>query len=222
LRARSTRLSVSTSRARRSRSESDRSQTAPKNIYGITKLAAEHLCELIHRKSGLPCLILRTARFFPEEDDDRTAREAFSSDNLKVNELLHRRADIEDVAAAHILAVSKAPTLRFDRFVISATTAFTRADLQELRTEAEPVVRRLCPDYASAYSQRGWSLPRTIDRIYVNERARAHLDWRPRYDFNYVVQRLLKNEEYRSSLAAAVGAKGYHTHTFADGPYPVS
>ncbi|MCB1694507.1 MAG: NAD(P)-dependent oxidoreductase, partial [Pseudomonadales bacterium] len=37
----------------------------PKNIYGVTKLAAEHLCELFHRNQGLPCLILRTARFFP-------------------------------------------------------------------------------------------------------------------------------------------------------------
>jgi hypothetical protein len=35
----------------------------PKNIYGITKLAAENLCELFHRYYGLPCLILRTSRF---------------------------------------------------------------------------------------------------------------------------------------------------------------
>lgn len=41
----------------------------PKNIYGITKMAAEHLCELFHRLHGLSCLILRTSRFFPELDD---------------------------------------------------------------------------------------------------------------------------------------------------------
>src|SRR5438067_13942126 len=69
----------------------------PRNIYGVTKLAAEQLCELIHRRSGLPCLILRTSRFFPEEDDDRAAREAYRDDNLKVNEFLNRRADIADV-----------------------------------------------------------------------------------------------------------------------------
>src|ERR1700730_6113287 len=39
---------------------------APKNIYGVTKIAAEHLCELFHRDCGLRCLILRTSRFFPE------------------------------------------------------------------------------------------------------------------------------------------------------------
>jgi UDP-glucose 4-epimerase len=41
----------------------------PKNIYGITKLAAENLCELMHRLHALPCIVLRTSRFFPEDDD---------------------------------------------------------------------------------------------------------------------------------------------------------
>lgn len=66
----------------------------PKNIYGITKLAAENLCELIHRKYALPCVVLRTARFFPEEDDNRAVRQTFANDNLKVNELPWARRDI--------------------------------------------------------------------------------------------------------------------------------
>ena len=31
----------------------------PKNIYGITKLAAENLCELIHKTKYLPCVVGR-------------------------------------------------------------------------------------------------------------------------------------------------------------------
>lgn len=193
----------------------------PKNIYGITKLAAENLCELIHRKSGLACIVLRTARFFPEQDDDRAARELYDNDNLKVNEFLHRRADIEDVVTAHMLAISKAPTLGFERLIISATTPFTRADLFELQAQAATVVHRRCPDYEAEYLGRGWSLPRTIDRVYVNERARSQLGWQPRYDFNYVVQQLRANEDYQSVLARTVGSKGYHSETFSDGPYPV-
>ena len=38
--------------------------SVPKNIYGVTKTAAEDLCELFHRDRGLACLILRTSRFF--------------------------------------------------------------------------------------------------------------------------------------------------------------
>jgi nucleoside-diphosphate-sugar epimerase len=193
----------------------------PKNIYGITKLAAENLCELIHRKSGLPCIVLRTARFFPEEDDDRAAREQYSDDNLKLNEFLYRRADLEDVVASHLLAVARAPDLGFDRLIISGSTPFEREDMHELRRDAAAVVRRRCPECEAEYRRRGWTLPRTIDRVYVNERARAVLGWRPRYDFPLLLQRLRENAEYRSPLARAVGSKLYHAKTFEDGPYPV-
>jgi UDP-glucose 4-epimerase len=194
----------------------------PKNIYGITKLAAEQLCELVHRQSGLPCIVLRTARFFPEQDDDRSVRAQFDNDNLKVNEFLHRRADIEDIVTAHLHAISKAPELGFDRFIVSATTPFTGEDLMDLRTDAAAVVRRRCPSYEAEYARRGWSLPRGIGRVYVNERARTRLGWQPRYDFGSILRRLSEDEDYRSPLAAAIGSKGYHSQTFADGPYPVS
>src|SRR4051812_25139852 len=45
----------------------------PRNIYGVTKLAAEGLCRLHHLDHGLNCVILRTARFFPERDDTHHA-----------------------------------------------------------------------------------------------------------------------------------------------------
>ena len=38
----------------------------PKNIYGVTKVAAEDLCELMHGLAKMPVLVLRTSRFFPE------------------------------------------------------------------------------------------------------------------------------------------------------------
>src|SRR2546427_2048736 len=66
----------------------------PKNIYGVTKLAAENLCELFHRVDGLSCLILRTSRFFPEEDDCKETRQSYEDANVKINEFLYRRAAI--------------------------------------------------------------------------------------------------------------------------------
>jgi UDP-glucose 4-epimerase len=63
----------------------------PRNIYGVTKTAAEDLCELFHRKVGLACLILRTSRFFPEEDDRKETRQAYDDGNVKANEFLYRR-----------------------------------------------------------------------------------------------------------------------------------
>jgi UDP-glucose 4-epimerase len=191
-----------------------------KNIYGVTKVAAESLCELFHYRSGMPCLVLKTSRFFPEDDDSRHARQAYSDDNLKVNELLHRRADIADIVDAHLLAIERAPALGFDRFIISATSPFTHDDLLELRRNAPAVVKRYCPEFEAEYSRRGWRMAPSIDRVYVNEHARLSLGWRPRYDFAYAIQCLRESQDYRSPLARAVGAKGYHSHAFAEGPYP--
>ena len=182
----------------------------PRNVYGTTKTAAEDLCELVHRDHGLPCLILRTSRFFPEGDDRDDVRSAYSDLNLKVNELLYRRVDIQDVVDAHLLALQRAAQIGFGRYVISATTPFRPADLAGVRTDLPAVLRRLVPEYQDVYAQRGWSMFGSIDRVYVNERARTELDWMPRYDFRFALARLAAGDDPRSPLARAVGAKGYH------------
>jgi nucleoside-diphosphate-sugar epimerase len=194
----------------------------PRNIYGVTKAAAEDLCELFHRSHALACLILRTSRFFPEEDDNPATRQAYDDANAKVNEFLHRRVDLADVVDAHLLAVEKAPLLGFGRYVISATTPFHPDDLLDLRSDAPAVVRRRVGDYEEEYTRRGWKMFPGIDRVYVNERARRELGWRPRYDFRRVLDLLKSGDDMRSPLARAVGAKRYHARRFPDGPYPVS
>ena len=185
----------------------------PKNIYGVTKIAAENLCELIHADHGLPVVILRTSRFFPEPDDVAGIRTAYPDANVKANEYLHRRADIQDVADAHLRAMARAPAIGFGRYIVSATTPFTTADLAGLREDAPAVVRRLFPDYAAEYQRRGWRMFGQIDRVYVNARARADLGWAPRYDFRRVLGLLKAGEDPRSPLARTVGAKGYHAES---------
>jgi UDP-glucose 4-epimerase len=183
---------------------------APKNIYGVTKVAAEDMCELFQRDYGLACVVLRVARFFPEPDDRDDVRAKYDNLNLKVNELLYRRVDLEDVVSAHRLALEKAPEIGFGRYIISATTPFTPDDLGALSTDAPGVVRRLFPACEDVYAERGWSMLPNIDRVYVNARARHDLGWQPRYDFGYALDRLRRGEDPRSELALAIGAKGYH------------
>jgi UDP-glucose 4-epimerase len=189
----------------------------PRNIYGVTKTAAEDLCRLVHQDHGLPCLILRTSRFFPEEDDRDEVRTAYADDNLKANEYLYRRVDLEDVVSAHRLALDRAAPIGFRKYIISATTPFTRADLSQLRADAPAVVRRLFPDYEAEYERRGWTMFPSIERVYVNSLAREELGWAPRYDFRHVLDSLAGGEDPRSPLSVAVGAKGYHATSF--GPY---
>lgn len=182
----------------------------PKNIYGVTKAAAEDLCQLYHRNHGLACIVLRTSRFFPEEDDHKATRDAYADDNLKVNEFLYRRVDIEDAVSAHILAAQRTRDVGFGKYIISATTPFSPGDLAVLRHDAPSVVERLIPDYKAEYERRGWRMAPSLDRVYVNDRARQELGWRPKYDFKYIINRLQAGEGIRSSLAERVGAKGYH------------
>lgn len=193
----------------------------PKNIYGVTKAAAEDLCQLFHRNQGLNCIVLRTSRFFPEADDNRDVRDAYADANVKANEFLHRRVDVADVVSAHLLASQHAEALGFRKYIISATTPFTRDDLAELRTDATRTVSRRAPGWEAEYARRGWKMFPSIGRVYVNDRARQELGWRPRYDFARVLASLRANEDPRSALAQAIGSKGYHDRVFVNEPYPV-
>jgi UDP-glucose 4-epimerase len=193
----------------------------PKNIYGTTKAAAEDLCQLFARNQALPTIVLRVSRFFPEADDDEAVRSAYDDTNAKMNEFLHRRVDVEDVVDAHLKAVAHAPAIRFAKYIISATTPFSRDDIAELRGQAPQVVQRTVPDYAPEYVRRGWTMFHHIDRVYVNDKARTELGWRPRHDFRTLVARLKADEDIRSPLAQAIGSKGYHDRAFEHGPYPV-
>ena len=192
----------------------------PRNIYGVTKVSAEDVCELVSRDHGLPCIVLRTSRFFPEPDDNIEIRERYEDANVKVNELLYRRVDIEDVVGAHLCALDKATAIRFGRYIISATTPFTKDDLPGLRANALTVVRRHLPDFEDVYARRGWSMFPTIDRVYINDRSRNELGWHPTYDFARAINLLRAGEDFRSPLARTVGYKGYHStaHQRSIGP----
>ncbi len=193
----------------------------PKNIYGVTKAAAEDLCQLFHRNQKLPCIVLRTSRFFPEEDDNRELRGAYPDANIKANEYLYRRVDLEDVVSAHLLAWERARSIGFRKYIISATSPFSPSDLAALRAGAGAVVRSYVPEYEAEYERRGWRMFPDIARVYVNERARLELGWEPRHDFRSVLRRLQQDQDPRSALALQIGSKGYHAEAFAEGPYPV-
>ncbi|WP_315756492.1 MULTISPECIES: NAD(P)-dependent oxidoreductase [unclassified Bradyrhizobium] len=181
----------------------------PKNIYGVTKAAAEDLCQLFARNDGLPVTVLRVSRFFPEQDDDPATRARRADANIKLNEFLARRVDIEDVVEAHLCALARMPA-GFAEYIISATTPFTPADAAELRSRAPDVLRRIIPEHAAIYARHGWTMFEGLDRVYVNDKARHELGWRPRHDFRAVLARIASGGNIASPLAQVIGSKGYH------------
>jgi UDP-glucose 4-epimerase len=161
----------------------------PRNIYGVTKRAAEELCRLFNHLHRLPIVILRTSRFFPEEDDMAHAI-AQSSENTKANEFLFRRLSVDDAAEAHVAALAKAPDIGFDTFIISALTPFSRQDCRELIVDAPSVVARYFPDYREKYARRGWTMFDSIDRVYDAGKAKRELGFVCRTGFREVLDSL--------------------------------
>lgn len=196
-----------------------------RNIYGASKVAAEDLCQVVQRRHGLPCIVLRTSRFFPEADDDDATRAAYAPGNVQLNELTHRRVELQDVVDAHLCALDRAAAIGFGRYVVSATTPFTRADAAALRGHADAVLRERVPAHVAPYGRLGWRMAPDLDRVYDNRRAREELGWVPRTDFSAAVAALAEGRDWRSPLALAVGRKPYHDFavdaTGTDAPYPV-
>ncbi|KAG5982017.1 hypothetical protein E4U55_002407 [Claviceps digitariae] len=184
----------------------------PKNIYGVTKIAAEDMCALVQRQTNMPVLVLRTSRFFPEPDDDDDRRNAMSDENLKVLELAYRRCDVEDVVAATVCAMDRAKHIRWSKYIISAPPPFPHDSetLAALDCNPEAVFTRAVPFVNSVFADRGWKHLARLDRVYDSSKAVRELGWRPRYTFAAVVERLQRGEPWRSDLVTRVGMKGYH------------
>lgn len=160
---------------------------APRNIYGVTKLAAEGLCRLHAAEHGLATMVLRTSRFFPEDDD--TLRRP-SGENLKAIEFLHRRLTVEDAAAAHVLALEKARDVGFGLYLVSAPPPFARADASALKQDAAALIQERFPEAEGLFAARGWELPKSLGRVYDPALAEAELGFRCRTDFAAVLQAL--------------------------------
>lgn len=174
----------------------------PRNIYGVTKLSAEHLCRLYHLQHGLPVVVLRTARFFPEADDMAHTIEQ-SDANTKANELLFRRLTVEDAAEAHVAALEKAPQLGFDVFIVCAPTPFGPEDCAGLIADAPSVVARYYPDYTALYARKGWTMFASIDRVYDASRARDRLGFVCKTSFADVLAALRDEGAVQRGLAQA-------------------
>jgi nucleoside-diphosphate-sugar epimerase len=159
----------------------------PRNIYGVTKHSAEELCRLWHDLYGLPVIVLRTARFFPEDDDTLAVP---SGENLKANEFLNRRLTVEDCCAAHIAALEAAPRVGWGIYVVSARPPFTRADATRLKADAAGLIAERFPDAPALYAAHGWVLPDSIGRVYDPAAIERDLGFRCQTDFAAVLAAL--------------------------------
>ncbi|KAK2616644.1 hypothetical protein QQS21_000467 [Conoideocrella luteorostrata] len=185
----------------------------PKNIYGVSKLAAEDICYLFHQQTKLPLVVLRVSRFFPQPDDDDMRRNAMCNDNLKVLELSYRRVDIRDVVDSCVAAMEKAREIGWGRYVISAPTLFHKDEntLRRLNSNADELMRELLPKTGELFEKTNWKYLSIIDRVYDSTKAQRELGWKPRYTLQLALDNVEAGKDWRSQLAIDIGRRGYHS-----------
>ena len=156
----------------------------PRDVYDVTKLAAEQLCAVAAREHGMTCLSLRVSRFFPEPP------------RLMAIYRLYRGVDVRDAAAVHLLALdADLPASFFDTFNISAHSPLSRDQLYGLRHHTDRVLRAQFPWIEGAFERRDWKLPTSIDRVYVTEKAERLLAYRPEQGLVRYLQEFAPREE---------------------------
>jgi UDP-glucose 4-epimerase len=139
------------------------------DIYDETKLAAEAICREAFSQHFIT-VALRFSRSFPEPL------------SLMAQYRLHRGVDARDVAHAFSQALIQ-PLTQFEAFNISGATPFLIADCDALMHDAPAVLRLRAPEFVAAFSQRNWALPKSIDRVYVIDKAIEMLGYKPQYSW---------------------------------------
>ncbi len=146
----------------------------PRDIYDVTKIAAEGLCEIYSQHHDLACLSLRVSRYFPEPD------------YLTAIYRLYRGVDVRDAANAHILAMEK-EMAGCEAFNISAEPPFSEDEIHELYHDAPGVLLRHFPNIEQVFAKKGWRLPKSIDRVYSIKKAKEFLDYSPQFNFDTLI-----------------------------------
>lgn len=141
----------------------------PRDIYDETKLAAETLCKNASSNS-LSCITLRLSRCFLEQE------------RLMAIYRLYRGVDIRDAILGHELALYS-QIKGYEVFNLASQTPFQLNDLINLNGNADKVILHYFPWAQKVFEQKGWKLPLVIDRVYVIEKAKKLLGYKPKYNF---------------------------------------
>jgi nucleoside-diphosphate-sugar epimerase len=139
----------------------------PRDVYDVTKLAAEQLCRLFGTETGAAVVCIRVSRFSFAD-----------APHLAVPYCLHRAVHVEDAARAHQLALLR-PVPEPTTVVVSGASPYRSDDLPELLTHADAVLRRRAPELAAAMAAAGVPLPRRVERVYAIDAATAVLGYQP-------------------------------------------
>ncbi|MEM9933008.1 MAG: NAD(P)-dependent oxidoreductase [Bacteroidota bacterium] len=159
-----------------------------RDIYDITKLAAEGLCEDVFSPSKLVTLCLRISRFWQEPLPQ------------KLWYRLYRGLDVRDAAAAHVQALSY-PAEQFETFNISCDSPFSKEEMPMLLYAPHEIIERKAEKVIPFYREMKWPIPNSIDRVYVIDKAKTLLGFHPTYSYLHLMNDIREATQQEDSFS---------------------
>ena len=145
----------------------------PKNIYGVTKAAAEDLCQLFHRNQGLPASCCAPRASSPRRTTTggarRLCRRQPQGERISPPPRRHRGHGQRASARARARAGARLPQIHHQR----DDAVHARGPARRCARDAPAVVRRRRARLRGRIRAARLAMFPRIDRVYVNERARA-------------------------------------------------
>lgn len=148
----------------------------PYDIYDLTKLQGEQLCELYTKLYNLPTIRLRVAKFY--EGPNKCE---FETDKLT------KGTDIKDVCQAIRLALEC--NLKDEVFNIASSIDFTEQELIDLVSNPEKVILTRYPHAAELFQKEEWVYPKSIKKVIKADKAKKLLGFKPEYSFESFLEK---------------------------------
>jgi nucleoside-diphosphate-sugar epimerase len=75
----------------------------------------------------------------------------------------------------------------FEIFNISSGSPFNQSETVLLKHSPKQVILQHYPQAEEIYRAKGWEFPKSIDRVYVCDKAKKQLGYDPQYTFAYLL-----------------------------------
>lgn len=156
------------------------------NIYGLSKVIGEEVCQFYHRVHGIRCVMLRPGDFTPYRNRKQYGER-----------LLRGGVDRRDVHQVAALAVED-DTIACEAFPISREDPFGPDEVEAWPNDPGAVLERYVPEARSLVDRYGLDLP---ERVNVPDIAvtKQKLGYRPRYNFITFLRELAERDARREA-----------------------
>ncbi len=151
------------------------------NIYGLSKVIGEEVCQFYHRVHGIRCVMLRPGDFTPYRNRKQYGER-----------LLRGGVDRRDVHQAAALAVDN-ETVACEAFPISREDPFGPNEIEAWPNDPAAVLERYVPQARLLVDRYGLDLPEHVNCPDV-AMSKQRLGYQPRYNFITFLRELAERD----------------------------